>query len=163
MLCINLYRTTACDAKNDKRKLNTIASYATKKFGFEYRGFLLRFCTQRNEFNCVFRSKKLRKYAIRSLIWSYGRGHVFITKSSKLWCFSTSGPGSSRRLRIAKFAFACIDALRHSQQFISHVRMISCLPGLNQYQAEDKVSCSIGTPVSLKLGTLRSQDSSYVA
>ena len=75
MPCINLYRTTACDAKNDKRKLNTIASYATKKFGFEYRGFLLRFCTHRNEFNCVFRSKKLRKYAIRSLIWSYAYVH----------------------------------------------------------------------------------------
>ena len=57
--------------KNDNRKLNTIASYATKKFGIEYQGFLLRFCTHRNEFNCVFTFTKLRKYAIRSLIWSY--------------------------------------------------------------------------------------------
>ena len=69
--CINLYPTTACDAKNDNRKQNTIASYAMKKFGIEYQGFLLRFCTHRNYFNCVFRSTKLRKYAIRSLIWSY--------------------------------------------------------------------------------------------
>ena len=74
--CINLYPTTACDAKNDNRKQNTIASYAIasyamKKFGIEYQGFLLRFCTHRNYFNCVFRSTKLRKYAIRSLIWSY--------------------------------------------------------------------------------------------
>ena len=69
--CINLYPTPACDAKNDNRKLNTIASYATKNFGIEYQGFLLRFCTHRNEFICVFRSRKLRKYAIRSLIWSY--------------------------------------------------------------------------------------------
>ena len=43
-----------------------------KKFGIEYQGFLLRFCTHRNYFNCLFRSTKLRKYAIRSLIWSYG-------------------------------------------------------------------------------------------
>ena len=64
-------RGTNLDAKNDNRKLNTIASYATKKFGIAYEGFLLRFCTHRNEFNCVFRSTKLRKYAIRSLIWSY--------------------------------------------------------------------------------------------
>ena len=71
MPCINLYPTTACDAKNDNRKLKTIASYATKKFGIEYQGFLLRFCTHRNEFNCVLRSTKLRKYAIHSLIWSY--------------------------------------------------------------------------------------------
>ena len=75
--CINLYPTTACDAKNDNRKQNTIASYAMKKFGIEYQGFLLRFCTHRNYFNWVFRSTKLRKYAIRSLIWSYG--HVYNT------------------------------------------------------------------------------------
>ena len=62
---------TNLDAKNDNLKLNTIASYAMKKFGIEYQGFLLRFCTHRNEFNCVFMFTKLRKYAIRSLIWSY--------------------------------------------------------------------------------------------
>ena len=66
MACINLYPTTACDAKNDNRKLNTIASYATKKFRIEYQGFLLRFCTHRNEFNCVFRFTKLLKYAALS-------------------------------------------------------------------------------------------------
>ena len=64
---------TACDAKNDNRILKTIASYATKKFGIEYQGFLLRFCPHRNEFNCVLRFTKLRKYAIRNLIWSYVR------------------------------------------------------------------------------------------
>ena len=69
--CINLYPTTVCDVKNDNRNLKTIASYATKKFGIEYQGFLLRFCMHRNEFNCLLRSTKLRKYAIRSLIWSY--------------------------------------------------------------------------------------------
>ena len=74
--CINLYPTTACDAKNNNRKLKTLASYATKKYGIEYQGFLLRFCTHRNEFNCVLRSTKLRKYAIRSLIWSYAKIYV---------------------------------------------------------------------------------------
>ena len=54
MRCINLYLTAACNAKNDNRKLNTIGSYATKMFGIEYQGFKLRFCTHRNEFNCVF-------------------------------------------------------------------------------------------------------------
>ena len=39
MPCINLYPTTACVTKNDNRKMNTIASYATKKFGIEYQGF----------------------------------------------------------------------------------------------------------------------------
>ena len=29
--------------------------------------------------------------------------------------------------------FVCVDALHPSQQFFSHVRTISCLPGLNQY------------------------------
>ena len=33
-------------------------------------------------------------------------------------------------------------ALCPSQQFFTHVRTISCLPGLNQYLAGDKVSCS---------------------
>ena len=38
--------------------------------------------------------------------------------------------------------FVCFEALHPSQQFFSHVRMISCLPGLNQYWAVYKVSCS---------------------
>ena len=44
-----------------------------KKFRIEYQAFLLRFCTHRNEFICVFtfRSKLLGKYAIHSLIWGY--------------------------------------------------------------------------------------------
>ena len=36
----------------------------------------------------------------------------------------------------------CFDTLRPSQQFFSNVRTISCFPGLNQYLAVDKVSCS---------------------
>ena len=40
-------------------------------FRIEYQGLLLRFCTHRNEFNCVFTFTKLRKYTIPSLIWSY--------------------------------------------------------------------------------------------
>ena len=34
----------------------------------------------------------------------------------------------------------CVDALRPSQQF--SCQDVSCLPGLNQYQAEDKVAYS---------------------
>ena len=29
--------------------------------------------------------------------------------------------------------FVCVDALRPSQQFFSHVGMFYCIPGLNQY------------------------------
>ena len=32
-----------------------------------------------------------------------------------------------------KFWFVCVDALRPSQQFFSHVVTFSCLHGLNQY------------------------------
>ena len=95
--CINLFPTTAFDAKNDNRKQNTIASYAMKKFGIEYQGFLLRFCTHRNYFNCVFRSTKLRKYAIRSLIWSYGgpaaAGEILSSKQEAL--YGLRGPRES--------------------------------------------------------------------
>ena len=38
--------------------------------------------------------------------------------------------------------FVCVGALHRSQQSFSHVKMISCLPGLNQYEAEDKMSFS---------------------
>ena len=33
-------------------------------------------------------------------------------------------------------------ALSPSQQLFSHVKTISCLPGLNRYKAEDKEACS---------------------
>ena len=59
--CINLYQTIACDAKTSNCKMNTIASYAKKKFGKEFQGFLLCFCMHRNELNCIFESKKLCK------------------------------------------------------------------------------------------------------
>ena len=38
--------------------------------------------------------------------------------------------------------FVWFGALCLDQQFFSHVWTIACLPGLNQYQAADKVSCS---------------------
>ena len=39
--------------------------------------------------------------------------------------------------------FVCIDALKPSQQYFSHVWTIAFLPGFNQdYKAEDKESCS---------------------
>ena len=37
--CINLYPTTACDAKNDNRKLNTIASYLRKSLELSIKDF----------------------------------------------------------------------------------------------------------------------------
>ena len=40
-------------------KPNTIAQYAMKSTELRYQGFLLRFCTHRNESNCVFVSKQL--------------------------------------------------------------------------------------------------------
>ena len=36
----------------------------------------------------------------------------------------------------------CVFALRQILQILSHARIISCLPGLNQYKAKDKVSSS---------------------
>ena len=36
--------------------------------------------------------------------------------------------------------FVCVDAIHPSIQFVSHDRKISCLPGLNQYKKEEKVS-----------------------
>ena len=33
----------------------------------------------------------------------------------------------------------CVNALHPSQQFFSHVRLFSCLPGLNQYNEKDIV------------------------
>ena len=39
-----------------------------------------------------------------------------------------------------KHYFVCVDSLHPSQQVFSHVG--TCLPVLNNYQAEDKVSCS---------------------
>ena len=42
------------------------------------------------------------------------------------------------------FCFVSVDAfVRPSrQQFFRHVRTFFCLPEVNQYQAEDEVSCS---------------------
>ena len=119
--CINLYPTTACDAKNNNRKQNTIASYAMKKFGIEYQGFLLRFCTHRNYFNCVFRSTKLRKYAIRSLIWSYADNvnfllysHIFIINT----VFHTL-PITSSGCKAA----LCTQNPRHEKTYIRYQRL----------------------------------------
>ena len=38
--------------------------------------------------------------------------------------------------------FVCFNTLHQCQQFFSPVRTIPCLPGLNQHQAVDIVSCS---------------------
>ena len=44
-------------------------------------------------------------------------------------------------MKIRNSYIVCVDALRPSQQFFSHVGMCSCVPGLNLgYLAEDKVS-----------------------
>ena len=59
-------------AKNSNRKPNTIGSYAMKKFGIEHQGFYWVFVRTEINFNCVFGSKQLREYAIRSFIWGYG-------------------------------------------------------------------------------------------
>ena len=40
------------------------------------------------------------------------------------------------------FELFVLNTLLPSQQFYSRVGTISCLPGLSQYQAMDKVSCS---------------------
>ena len=49
MPCINLYPTTACDAKNDNRKLKTIVSYATKSSELSIKDFYCVFvCTEMN-------------------------------------------------------------------------------------------------------------------
>ena len=45
-------------------------------------------------------------------------------------------------LKLYGSLFVCVGALHRSQQSFSHVGMISCLPGLNQYEAEDKVCCT---------------------
>ena len=50
------------------------------------------------------------------------------------------------KAQIVVFFGVCVDALYPSQQFFSHVGIISHLPGLNQYQAEDKMFNSVGNP-----------------
>ena len=44
-----------------------------------------------------------------------------------------------QRFNVIFCLFLCVDSLRSSQQFFSHFG--TGLPGLNQYKAEDKVSC----------------------
>ena len=51
-----------------------------------------------------------------------GMSHIKLTGKLPYEYNTTWGP-----------SFVCFDALHPSQQFFSHVRMISCLPGLNQY------------------------------
>ena len=46
------------------------------------------------------------------------------------------------RLYLQHKCFVCVDSLRSSQKFYSHARAFSFLPGLNQYLAENEVSCS---------------------
>ena len=49
--CINLYPTTACDAKNDNRKLKTIASHVMKKLELSIKDFYCVFV--RTEMNLI--------------------------------------------------------------------------------------------------------------
>ena len=56
--------------------------------------------------------------------------------------FASSQPLPTWKLKYTQAGFSLFDALRPSQQFFSHVRMISCLPGFNQHLAEGNVSCS---------------------
>ena len=57
--------------------------------------------------------------------------------------------------------FVCVGALMPTQQFFSHVGMIFCLPGLNQYYKQQIKYLAQGqntmTPVSIKLATLDPQ------
>ena len=50
----------------------------------------------------------------------------------------------SRTIHIDIICFCLFELMLYipCQQFLSYVGMISCLPGSNQYQAADKVSCS---------------------
>ena len=88
---------------------SVIVWYATKKFRIEYQGFLLRFCTHRNEFNCVFRSMKLRKYAIRSLIWSYASVTILVWMKLDLYqLFSIRTCINFGLAKILMKAYTCI-------------------------------------------------------
>ena len=51
-------------------------------------------------------------------------------------------PFYTKKLAYYDLCLYVFHALRPSQQFFSHVSMFSCLAGLNQYKAEDQVSCS---------------------
>ena len=64
-------------------------------------------------------------------------GYLVALLHSKMSPREHTRTSKSRRLPL----FVCVDALRPSQQYFSHVKTISCFPGLNQYLAEDKVYC----------------------
>ena len=49
--CINFYPTTACDGKNENRKLNTLVSYVTKKSKLSIKDFYCVFV--RTEINLI--------------------------------------------------------------------------------------------------------------
>ena len=57
-----------------------------------------------------------------------------------IWGLFESGPFTQALLYAT--IYVCADALCPNQQVFIHVRKITCLPALNQHQAEDKVSCS---------------------
>ena len=129
--------------------MKTIASYATKKFGIEYQGFLLLFCTHRNEFNCVLRSTKLRKYAIRSLIWSYAQT-LFLMTSLQYYCI----PGLAdiktyaQKMQDAQVTkslplwFAPPPPLEKKQQLPSHCSQ--------HFLNNDLTSCAFRIPLDIK-------------
>ena len=71
MPCINLYPTASCVVciNNSQTEYRSFIRYE-KVWNWVSR-ILLHFCTHSNEFNCVFRSEKLRKYAALSGAMNY--------------------------------------------------------------------------------------------
>ena len=49
---------------------------------------------------------------------------------------------ADERAEAIAFLCVCIDALPPSKHFFSHVWTISCILGLKQFSAVEKVSCS---------------------
>ena len=91
---------------------------------------------------------QLSHCAPKRMLWTpckwrplFTQNALFALMVAKFFCFDALRPYQQFFSHtIAKFF--CFDALRPYQQFFSHTRMISCLQGLNQYKAADKVSCS---------------------
>ena len=74
----------------------------------------------------------------QQLTWLAGK---VLSISMCRWNRLTGLDGDFHLISLRHSSFLCFDALHHSQQFFSHAKTISCLPGLNQYLVVDKVSC----------------------
>ena len=66
-------------------------------------------------------------------------------------CHSHVQDMKSAFLHRLSILFVCFDALRPSQQFLSHVGTISCLPELIQYQADNCLAQVHKTVTPLRL------------